>query len=192
MDLPPDRAEIYAEIAENRLVRMEMFWDQTDEGKVSVDIVRLKRFLENRGFRKYRFSYSDQETILVRVLEDKHMIKEVDIEYVKEFLEAYLLDETLAIPPNLQEDVMRSLMNLTARFFKDAMFQWLDVIREGDHIKILKDTSKESYFFFQNQYIKITETKPEILTYDKLDKNILVWEKDVIRRDISLVDIREN
>lgn len=191
-DLPPDKSEIYAEIAENRLVRMEKFWDESEEGKVTVDIVRLKRFLENRGFRKYRFSYSDQDTILVRILEDKHIIKEVDIEYIKEFLEAYLLDEELAIPVRLQEDVMRSLMNMTTRFFRDAMFEWLEAVIEGEHIKILKDTSQESYFFFQNHFVKITATKPEILTYDKLDKNLLVWEKDVIKREITLVNIKDN
>lgn len=187
----PKKAEKYVEIAKNRLDRMRVFWEESDKGTITIDPLKLKYFLQDEGVKLFKFGTDDSPVTLVHCDSDNHTIREIDIAYVKKYLEDYLNDEEMAFPVRIRDGVLRELIRMTGRFFTNPVFEWIDEVVEGQGIKILKDTPIYSYVFFRNHIVKISASKPELLSYSDLDNDTYVWEKTIIDHDISLVNMND-
>lgn len=185
------QADRIIEIAQNRIQNEQLFWTEKD-GKVQIAEVEMKFFLENHGFRKFKHFENDQNSVLVHLNEEKRIIREVNIEYVKNYLLEFVNSEDLVFPIYVRHAVMNRLMKMTSNFFNKGMFEWLQEVTEGVDIQILKDDFYTSYVFFQNYAVKITKTKPEIVAYSELPEDKYIWESSIIRRDISLMNLNDS
>lgn len=187
----PKKAGKYIEIAKNRIDRMRVFWEESDKGVITIDPLKLKYFLQDEGVKIFKFSTEDSPATLVRCDSERHTIKEIDIAYVKKYLEDYLNDEEMAFPERIRDGVLRKLIEMTGRFFTNPVFEWIHEITEGAGIRILRDTAIYSYVFFRNKIVKISASKPELLSYSDLGNDVYVWEKTIIDHDISLVNMND-
>src|SRR5690625_7504563 len=97
----------------------------------------MKFFLENHGFRKFKHFENDQNSVLVHLDEDKRIIKEVNIEYVKNYLLEHVNSEDLVFPIYVHHAVMNRLMKKMPNFFNKVIFEYHQEVTEDNDIHIL-------------------------------------------------------
>ena len=144
----------------------EKFWSVNQDGKVSLNNYKFKRFLEMNHFFKNRPNPNSTFNIIKKNGIFLEIVDEVE---VKDFVLNHILKERLS------EDVY-NLMTSNIKFFKR---DYLSMI-ESKEIKVLKDTKDIAYLFYENGVLEVTKDKSELKEYK--DFNLNIWENQVIKR----------
>jgi hypothetical protein len=144
----------------------EKFWSVNQDGKVSLNNYKFKRFLEMNHFFKNRPNPNSTFNIIKKNGIFLEIVDEVE---VKDFVLNHILKERLS------EDVY-NLMTSNIKFFKR---DYLSMI-ESKEIKVLKDTKDIAYLFYENGVLEVTKDKSELKDYK--DFNLNIWENQVIKR----------
>ena len=152
-----------------------VFWSIDDKGKVSVNSLKYKLFLENNGFKKY-FPFEAQIPTLVYVYQNK--VVETSIEKIKDFVLKYLLDKK-------EEDVWIYCSKYNNMFSE----QYLLMLETVEFI-MLKDTKEASYIAYKNGILEVKRDNAKLIKYIDIDGYI--WEKQIINRDFINLDKYDN
>jgi hypothetical protein len=150
----------------NNINPEEKFWSVNQDGKVSLNNYKFKRFLEMNCFFKNRPNPNSTFNIIKKNGIFLEIVDEVE---VKDFVLNHILKERLS------EDVY-NLMTSNIKFFKR---DYLSMI-ESKEIKVLKDTKDIAYLFYENGVLEVTKNKSELKDYK--DFNLNIWENQVIKR----------
>ncbi len=158
------------------------FW-HVDGGKVKLDRRRFLQFLHERGIGKF-YGESERRSTLVHV--ENKVVRRTSSEEVKDFvlghvrgLGASAIEEDCT-PGEIEEMLLRGA-NV---YFSDAL---LEGLRPLD-LDFKQDTAGESFFFYQNGYVRVTAEGFELLPYSQMDG--VIWEDQIIERDF--VDLQED
>lgn len=156
------------------------FWFVDEHQRLKISRTRFKRFLEGEGYCKLK---KDGGYLFVRIV--NNIVTEIDAIQVKDFVMNHLY--TLAIEEF--EDISRSeiidaLMKGATVFFANQFFEFL-ITRD---ITFKRDTSNQSFLFFQNGYVAITKSSAQLIDYKDMDGYI--WEKQIIKREYAPTVLR--
>lgn len=146
-----------------------MFWNIDNKGKISLNDYKFKLFLENRGF--YKVQLNEKEFTFVKVY--NNIINEINETHIKDFV----LQHVEGVDINVYNFFAKS----TAKFTEG----YLNQLATRDLV-MLRDTPTESYLFFKNIIVKVTENNIDYIDY--IDCGGLVWKKNIIDKEFKYTD----
>lgn len=145
------------------------FWSQDDKGKVSINPMFYKRFLERNGFKKY-FPDGAQKPIFVSINSNK--VSETSVEKIKDFVLNYLEQRE-------EYDVWSYCAKYTTLFSDNFL-----LMLESVELMMLRDTSKKSFIAFQNGILEVTKNTLNMI--DFIDVDGYIWESQIIQRGFQI------
>jgi hypothetical protein len=146
-----------------------IFWDTDKNGKLSLNDYKFKLFLENRGF--YKVQLNDKEFTFVKVY--NNIINEVNEIHIKDFV----LNHVVEVDMNVYNFFAKS----TAKFSES----YLNQLATKD-LAMVRDDDKNSFLFFKNGVLKVTEEKTELLEYINIGG--FVWQKNIIPHNFTFTN----
>lgn len=150
-----------------------IFWNTDKNGSLSLNDYKFKLFLENRGF--YKVQLNDKEFTFVKVY--NNIINEVNETNIKDFVLNHVVE--------IDMKVYNFFAKSTAKFSENYLNQLAT-----KELTMIRDTESESYLFFKNYVVKITET--EISFIDYINIGGFVWQKNVIPFDFELCESKSD
>ena len=150
-----------------------VFWRRTKAGKVSLDDLKFKLFLENRGF--YKVNLNEKEYTFVKVYNNR--IREISEIAIKDFVMDYVR--------KIDREVYNFLAGATSKFTD----KYLNLL-ETKHLNMQRDTATETFLFFQNTIVKVTPTKIELIDY--MNCKDMVWENNIIPHNFKETNVKSD
>jgi len=138
-----------------------IFWDTDKNGKLSLNDYKFKLFLENRGF--YKVQLNEKEFTFVKVY--NNIINETNETNIKDFV----LNHVVEVDMNVYNFFAKSTTKFSENYLNQLATKDLAMVR---------DTENESYLFFENGVLKITENSTELIEYINIGG--FVWQKNII------------
>lgn len=145
-----------------------IFWTFSGRGAIKVDYLNLKKFLESNGFFKYRFNPEDIS--FIRVVQN--VIEVVTIDMIKDFVLNYLIEANETAAYNLFAGDSK---------FEKKYISFLEIKKPA----IIRDTKFESWVFYRNTAVSITDEEIKLVPYIDLMGGY-IWKSQIIDRDFSL------
>lgn len=146
-----------------------IFWDTDKNGKLSLNDFKFKLFLENRGF--YKVQLNDKEFTFVKVY--NNIMNEVNEVHIKDFV----LNHVVEVDMNVYNFFAKSTTKFSENYLNHLATKELAMVR---------DNEIESYLFFLNGVLKITDEKTEIIDYINIGG--FVWQKNIIPHNFTFTN----
>lgn len=146
-----------------------IFWDTDKNGKLSLNDYKFKLFLENRGF--YKVQLNDKEFTFVKVY--NNIMNEVNEVHIKDFV----LNHVVEVDMNVYNFFAKSTTKFSENYLNHLATKDLSMVR---------DNEIESYLFFLNGVLKVTEDKTEIIDYINIGG--FVWQKNIIPHNFTFTN----
>lgn len=164
--------EVIAEIMGN--TTNDIFWLIDNKGKISIDSLKFKNFLEDSGFYKY---FPEGALIPTFVKVKSNILSFSSPSLIKE----YVL--------NTLEDKEPAVFNYCSK--NSSMFtdQFLTLLKSID-VKILQDTKDAAFIPFLNGVLKVDKESTELISYIDIDG--FIWERQIIQRNWKKSNNMEN
>lgn len=164
--------EVIAEIMGN--TTNDIFWLIDNKGKISIDSLKFKNFLEDSGFYKY---FPEGALIPTFVKVKSNILSFSSPSLIKE----YVL--------NTLEDKEPAVFNYCSK--NSSMFtdQFLTLLKSID-VKILQDTKEAAFIPFLNGVLKVDKESTELISYIDIDG--FIWERQIIQRNWKKSNNMEN
>lgn len=150
-----------------------IFWDTDKNGKLSLNDYKFKLFLENRGF--YKVQLNEKEFTFVKVY--NNVINEINETNIKDFV----LNHVVEVDMHVYNFFAKSTSKFTEAYLNQLATKYLAMVR---------DDVKNSYLFFRNGVLKITESNIEMIDYINIGG--FVWEKNIIQHDFNFTDSKSD
>lgn len=152
----------------NNLINPEdKFWSTNQDGKVSLNNFKFKRFLEIHDFFKNR----PNENSSFNIIKKNGIFLEIQDETdIKDFVLTYVLEN------NLGEDIFNLLTTRLTIFKRD----YLSMI-ESKKIDVLKDTQDIAYLFYNNGVVEVKKDSQELKEY--ANYGLSIWKDQIINRN---------
>lgn len=144
-----------------------IFWDVSDKGNIALNDYKFKLFLENRGF--YKVQLNEKEFTFVKVY--NNIINEVNETNIKDFVLNYVVEFDI----NVYNFFARATTKFSEKYLNQLSTKELSMVR---------DTPEESFLFFRNSVVKVTENNIEFIDYINIGG--LVWERNIIPHDFEI------
>lgn len=164
--------EVLAEIMGN--TTNDIFWNTDSKGKISIDSLKFKNFLEDSGFYKY---FPESALIPTFVKVKSNVLSFSSAALIKEYVLDYL---------EQRDPVVFNYCSKNSSLFTD---QFLLILKSID-VKILHDTKTTAFIPFLNGVLKVTADKAELISYIDIDGYI--WERQIIQRNWIDTDVLDN
>jgi hypothetical protein len=154
------------------------FWEIKKTKKytaININSILYKKFLTVNGFNKY-YPENAEMPVFVRVIENK--VKICSVDQIKDFVLNWLYEK--------KEIDVWNYMAENTKYFNERYLNCLDPI----HLKMLFDSSDNSFIPYLNGVLKVTKTKVELIDY--IDIDAYIWENHIIQRDYIFVEDYDN
>lgn len=152
-----------------------VFWSIDEKGKVLINSLKYKTFLERNGFKKY-YPCDAQHSNLVYVFENR--VIDTSKERIKDFVLDYLLTRG-------EIEVWNYCVKYHNLFSEEFLIM-LDTIE----LMMLKDTKDKSFIAYKNGVLVVTKDTAELVEY--IEVGGYVWERQIINRDFVKLDNNDN
>lgn len=160
--------EVLAEIMGN--TTNDIFWNIDNKGKISIDSLKFKNFLEDSGFYKY---FPEGALIPTFVKVKSNILSFSSSALIKEYVLDYL---------EQKEPQVFNYCSKNSSMFTD---QFLTLLKSID-VKILQDTKDMAYIPFLNGVLTVTKDSAKLISY--IDINGFIWERQIIQRNYQHSD----
>ncbi|MEX0939754.1 MAG: BT4734/BF3469 family protein [Candidatus Babeliales bacterium] len=147
-------------------VEIGNFWDINKNGKIILNNLKYKLFLQENGFKKH-YPGDAQKPTFVYVFQNK--VVETSTDKIKDFVLSHLLE--------IKEYQVYEYCSKYLNMFSDNYLSILDSIE----LIMLKDTKYKSYLAFNNGILEVTKDNIKLVDYLDIDKYI--WKTQIIPRD---------
>lgn len=152
------------------------FFNESQDGKISLNNYRFKKFLEANSFFK---NFPNEFSSFNLIRKDGIFLRIKNEFEVKDFVLDYVESEIMS------EKAYNLITSKTNVFKRD----FLSMIKT-EEIETLKDTKYTCYLFYRNGVIVVNKDSCEIRPYS--DFNVYIWEDQVINRDYRQADHHES
>ena len=173
----PDEAEVitlYPESEENDEGEI-VFWFK-DGSKLKIDSQNFIAQLGKLGYRKF---FLGKEYIFVYV--ENNVVEEAEAVHMKDRVRDYMRNTDREYEEGITANkIMGKVINQTPTLFSRGNLEWLDML--GNNFK--RDNRNESFFYFENCFVRVTTSGITVHNYDELDG--LIWKKQIIDRKFYL------
>jgi len=156
-------------------IESNQFWHINEKGKVTVNPLKYKLFLENNGYKKH-FPNGGDKPIFVYVNSNKVEISNVN--KIKDFVLDFLMSN--------HEIEVWNYCAAYQNLFSENYLNMLDSI----DLMMLNDTKEKSFIAYQNGILEIT--KDEIKLVDYIDVDGYVWSSHILPRDFVVIEENVN
>lgn len=160
--------EVLAEIMGN--TTNDIFWNIDNKGKISIDSLKFKNFLEDSGFYKY---FPEGALIPTFVKVKSNILSFSSSALIKEYVLDYL---------EQKEPQVFNYCSKNSSMFTD---QFLTLLKSID-VKILQDTKDCAYIPFLNGVLKVNKESARLISYIDIDG--FIWERQIIQRNYQHSD----
>jgi hypothetical protein len=172
--LPPAEAEAAINIVERSSPWIE-FWERNDRGQVVIINHKFRSWLEHNGFRKL-YPEGSETFVLVRV--ENNLISNVSADQVKDYVLQYLEQKV----PNI---AVWERMAGQAKYFAEDYLSMLSPIEAA----FVQDSQEQGMLYYRNCAVQVTAAG--VQTIDYIDLDGYVWQRHIVDRDWTGVDIGE-
>jgi len=154
----------------------QQFFNEDQNGKISLNNYRFKLFLEDNQFFKNKpnenssFNLIQKNDIFLKI-KDEFDIKDFVLDFVENELKS--------------EKAFNLITSRTSLFKRD----FLSMIK-SEEIETLRDTEDKSFLFYKNGVVEINKDCATLKKYS--DYGVSIWEDQVIDRDYTLADHHES
>ena len=155
--------EVLAEILGN--TTNDIFWNIDNKGKISIDSLKFKNFLEDSGFYKY---FPEGALIPTFVKVKSNILNFSSSALIKEYVLDYV---------ERKEPAVFNYCSKNSSMFTD---QFLMLLKSID-VKILQDTRDTAFIPFLNGVLKVNKDSATLINY--IDINGFIWERQIIQRN---------
>jgi hypothetical protein len=155
--------EVLAEILGN--TTNDIFWNIDNKGKISIDSLKFKNFLEDSGFYKY---FPEGALIPTFVKVKSNILNFSSSALIKEYVLDYV---------ERKEPAVFNYCSKNSSMFTD---QFLMLLKSID-VKILQDTRDTAFIPFLNGVLKVSKDSATLINY--IDINGFIWERQIIQRN---------
>ena len=171
-----DFEKIKAEFEEHKQdLKLDEFWYYTEKDQIKLGTYRFMQYLERNNIFKF---YPDETCgTFLFVKNDKNFISVFEEPKIKDFVLSDLRERG-------HIDAFELMANNTSSFQSN----YLSMVSSID-VKFNRDTADTSYIYYQNAVIKTTKEEISILNYSEISD--LIWNNQVIKRDILITDSSE-
>ncbi len=152
-----------------------VFWSIDEKGKVLINSLKYKTFLERNGYKKY-YPSDSQHSNLVYVFENR--VIDTSKERIKDFVLDYLLKRG-------EIEVWNYCVKYHNLFSEEFLIM-LDTIE----LMMLKDARDKSFIAFKNGVLVVTKDTIDLVEY--MEVGGYVWERQIINRDFKKLDNDDN
>lgn len=173
LDEPEDEATVKSHV--ERLINdygisLNTFWKLNEEKEIKFSLVDFRKYLEAEGFAK---TYLGKDYIFIQIKENK--IKEVTHTQIKDHVLEYIRGLDNPRKNEVEEAMLRSKTMLG-----EDLIECITTVNP----ELNRDTNDKAVFYFNNAVVDVT--KDGISTGDYKTTNGLVWESQIIQRDVKL------
>lgn len=149
-------------------IKVEHFLYFNDNGRVQLDALKYRFWLEHHKFAKY-FPEKSKTYTFVKI--EGKIIEETTEDRIKDYVLEFLMKDKDG------SDKFYNYMANNTKYFKT---DFLNQIQSFD-AKIEKDTQKSGYIYYRNCIVKVTAQGREIIDY--FDVKGYVWRNQILDRD---------
>jgi len=149
-----------------------IYWEEDDEGKINISRLKFDTVAELLGFRLH----NDEVVQIVQ-----QFIYRRDARYFYDAMQAYIKHDN----PNIYEEIYNAYEVFIEKHGKFCLTRLPFLTIE----QVLNDTRSTCYKFYQNGYVLITPTGYDLLSYDTLNENQLIWHEKIQQRQFSAYNI---
>ncbi len=154
----------------------ELFFNEDQNGKISLNNYRFKKFLEENMF----FKNKPNEISSFNIIQKNDIFLKIKDEYdVKDFVLDFVENQIKS------EKAYNLITTRTSIFKRD----FLSMIKT-EEIETLRDNETTSYLFYSNGVVEITKDGAKLKSYS--DYGVFIWEDQVIQRKYTLADHHES
>lgn len=144
------------------------FWTKNKKGVIKIFHLKFKMFLEENGFYKYNPEGS-KNYVFVKVT--NNLIDHASEKQIKDFILKHLL--------TVDDIEVYNYFAEHTKYFREEFLTLLDSI----DVFFIEDTKNESYIYYKNCAVKITNDT--VTPIDYIDLGGYVWKDHVIDRDYT-------
>ncbi len=144
------------------------FWTKNKKGVIKIFHLKFKMFLEENGFYKYNPEGS-KNYVFVKVT--NNLIDHASEKQIKDFILKHLL--------TVDDIEVYNYFAEHTKYFREEFLTLLDSI----DVFFIEDTKNESYIYYKNCAVKITNNT--VTPIDYIDLGGYVWKDHVIDRDYT-------
>lgn len=164
-DIPEEKIEAVVEEEENKSGQVR-FWKTSDNGRLYIDSILFKEFMEGQGYRKYNPPGSDNY-IFIQIKEN--LIDNTNENEIKDYVLNYLMDNKFHAAYNFMAD--------RTKYFKEDYLSMLASV----NIHFIEDKKEKAYLYYRNCAIEISKHGIKRMEYSEMPG--YVWKEHVIQRD---------
>lgn len=151
------------------------FWYK-EGSKIKIDSQSFIKQLAKLGYRKFT---PGKECTFVYI--EKNIVEEVEAVHMKDHIRNYMKYSEREFDEGITSDkIMGKIINQAPTLFSRGNLEFLDTL--GNNFK--RDNRNESYFYFQNCFVRVTRSGIAVQNYEELDG--LIWKKQIIGRSFNL------
>lgn len=164
-----------------------IFWSFNKQGNPVIQKNLLVNFLTHAGVYAVSQDRTSSSFKVVLIDKEKHIIKEIGqgkgiIEVLKDELDK-INYKSLGVR---KQDIINMLMSLSLTQWT-TIATWLPTMTL-DELNILRDDKDNIYHFFKNGYVHITKNETNLLQYETLNDDVLIWADSINPHKIEPVD----
>jgi len=151
------------------------FWYK-EGGKIKIDSKSFIEQLARSGYRKYYFG---KEYVFIYI--DNNIVDEVEPVHMKDHIRDYMKNSEREFEEGITADkIMGKVINQAPTLFSRGNLEFLDTLANNFN----RDKRNESFFYFQNCFVRVTKGGITIHNYEELDG--LIWKKQIINKNFHL------
>jgi hypothetical protein len=164
-------------------IKTENFWSYNIKKRNNEIIIfpvyqNLKKWLHEQGY--WRYVYSEDRWKIINIKDN--IITVVFKKDVKKAVLDFILEYDYADLPIDGNMVYEEFAQRESKIFSDGIFEIIDEV----DINWNKDTEDKAYYYFNNKVVVVTKDSYDLINYNKLPG--MVWDSQVIKRDISIIE----
>ena len=165
-----------------------LWWNEHPKtGKLSIDAEPFRDFLYSNGYRLFVNEPEAEAYRIIRIDPARHWVYHVHLDVFKKEIIEWI--DTQEFDPVTRRKVVNMVMLTTDSRFKQ-LIDYLPRINLNE-IRFLKKAGdrKTQYLTFKNLCVKVTDKDYQLIPYDQLDSDMMVWRRDIKPYNFTLLDI---
>jgi hypothetical protein len=151
---------------------------------IVIDKLKFVQLLSSFGFSRYGTGVQGDYNF---VKLESNIIKSVDRNYIIDYIEDFIKKEYDFDAAGYEHVDASLLLNKMydnmGRLFSNDMFARA---RTEEPIIVNRDTATETFFYYQNGFVRINKEGYQLLPYDNMQGS--VWEGQIMKRDFAILD----
>ncbi len=147
---------------------------------IKINYLMLVKRLKKLGFCRMDIN---KNSFIVHI--DKNVVQEVTPQQVVDSFIDYIEQYPLNLGNDegvMRDQLINKIYGSIGTYFSEKI---LYRMRSDKPIVFNEDSKDESFFYYRNGYVRVTQHTIKLLPYDKLDK--MIWKNQILDRDFKLV-----